>query len=253
MKTIRFFIILVIIVSFAANSALSAENWESYELVNKLLTMTEPGVPLIHDKFVVFTANSSIRRIGVSFANENFDNIYWFRPLLIPQDRINPIILPGEKVPSPYKDSGIQFCVYQIPDHLRELEYRLVINGLWTIDPANPLTRLDRTSGLTMSILKLPYRPIKHSPLNGLPAGLDFSFHGPPGEIVTVAGTFNNWDPFMYELKENPSGVYRLIIPLPPGKYQYVFFHRGERFIDPDNPNRIYAKDGRIASEIEIP
>jgi len=253
MKTIRFFIILVIIASFPAVTAVSAEDWESYELVNKLLNMQGPGAPLIHGDFVIFSADSNIRRMGVSFAHEDFDHIHWFRPLLVPQDYLNPIILPGEKLPSPYKESGMQFYVHRIPDHLRELEYRMVINGLWTFDPANPLIRRDRSTGLTMSVLQVPYRPVKHSPLNGLPEGLNFSFHGPPGETVTVAGTFNNWDPFMYELRENPRGVYSLIIPLPPGKYQYVFFHRGERFIDPDNPNRIYAKDGRIASEIEIP
>jgi len=253
MKTIRFFIIFLIIASFPAVLAVNAADWESYELVNKLLNMQGPGEPFIHENFVIFTADSSIRRIGVSFAHEKFDNIYWYTQLLVSQDFFNPILLPGEKVPSPYKDSGMQFHVYQIPDNIRELEYRLIINGLWTVDPVNPLIRRDRVSGLSMSVLNVPRRIIRHSPLHGLPEGLDFSFRGPPGEIVTVAGDFNNWDPFMYELKENPPGVYSLIIPLPPGKYQYVFFHRGKRYIDPNNPQRIYAKDGSIASEIEIP
>jgi 1,4-alpha-glucan branching enzyme len=75
---------------------------------------------------------------------------------------------------------------------------------------------------------------------------------GPPGEKVTVAGSFNGWDPFMYELTENPAGTYSLCIPLPPGKYQYIFFHRGERWLDPYNPNRVYSRDGMPASEIVI-
>jgi hypothetical protein len=56
----------------------------------------------------------------------------------------------------------------------------------------------------------------------------------------------------MYELREGPAGNYTINIPLPPGKYQYVFFHRGERYLDPYNTNRIYSKDGRIASEIVL-
>ncbi|MCL2213796.1 MAG: isoamylase [Treponema sp.] len=248
MKTISFFVIFTIIASFAWS-----ESWETYELINRLISISKPETPFIHDDFVVFTADSNLRRMGVSFAHENFDNIHWFRQLLITQDSLNPILLPGEKVPSPYKNADIQFYVYQIPQYLRELEYRLIINGLWTVDPFNPLTRRDPVSGLSMSILRLPQRQTRPNPLSGLPEGLSFTFEGPPGEIITVAGNFNSWDPFMYELKEGPAGIYKITIPLPPGKYQYVFFHRGERYVDPYNPQRIYARDGSAASEITIP
>ena len=252
MKRIRFYILLVIFASFV--SVLSpAEEWESYEALNRLLSLPGPSAPIIYDNLVIFTADSSQRRVGVAFAHENFASIYWFTPLLVPQDRLNPIILPGQRTPDPYRDSGIQFYVYQLPNHLIELEYRLIINGLWTIDPANPLSRRDPVTGLNLSVLNLPVRAIRPNPLNGLPAGLSFTFNGPPGEIITVAGSFNSWDPFMYELREGPAGVYSITIPLPPGVYQYVFFHRGERFVDPYNPRRNYARDGSAASEIVVP
>jgi len=254
MKTIGIFTLLIIITSFAAAvPEASAHEWESYEMVNRLLSLSEPGAPVIQDNHVIFTADSNVRRIGVAFAHEKFAEIYWFTRLLIPQSGLNPIILPGEKEPSPYKESGIQFHVYTVPGNIRNLEYRLIINGLWTTDPANPKTRRDPVSGLTYSVLSIPQRPAKHSPLDGLPEGLSFLFKGPPGETVSVAGTFNNWDPFMYELREGPAGVYSITIPLPPGTYQYIFFHRGERYWDPDNPNRVYSRDGSIASEIVIP
>jgi hypothetical protein len=67
-----------------------------------------------------------------------------------------------------------------------------------------------------------------------------------------VAGSFNGWDPFMYELVESPAGTYSLCLPLPPGKYQYSFFHRGERWLDPYNPSRVYSHDGIPVSEIVI-
>jgi hypothetical protein len=57
----------------------------------------------------------------------------------------------------------------------------------------------------------------------------------------------------MYELREGPAGVYSINIPLPPGRYQYVFFNRGERYVDPYNPHRIYSRDGTAASEIVVP
>jgi len=248
MKTIGICVLFIIIASLSWSA-----DWETYDVINRLLSIHEPQEPVVYESFVIFTAASSIRNIGVAFAHENFTPVYWFRQIVVPQEFLNPVILPGQKVPSPYKDSGLQFYVYQVPDNLRELEYRLIINGLWTIDPINPKTRKDPVSGLLMSVLSIPARPANYNPLNGLPQGLNFTFLGPPGETVTVAGNFNGWDPFMYELKEGPAGVYSIIIPLPPGVYHYVFIHRGQRFVDPHNPRRIYSRDGSAASEIVIP
>lgn len=231
----------------------AAADWESYHLIERLLTIKNPGLPEVHEDFVIFTASSDLRRVGVAFAHEDFSNVYWFRQLLIPQDPIGAPIPKGMKFPEPFKDSGIQFHVYQIPENLKDLEYRLIINGLWTVDPLNPRTRRDSVSGLAWSVLALPPRSSELSPLKGLPEGLSFSFKGPPGEIVAVAGDFNGWDPFMYEMKEGPAGVYSINIPLPPGKYQYVFYHRGERYVDPHNSRRAYSKDGSAASEIIVP
>jgi hypothetical protein len=248
MKTIVFIVIFILTASFSWT-----EEAESYEIINQILSLQAPGAPLIYDDSVIFTAASNLRKVGVAFAHENFTTIYWFRQLLKSQDWLEPVILPGQKTPSPYKDSGVQFYLYHVPNHLKELEYRLVINGLWTTDPANPKTRRDPVSGLSMSVLALPARPANYHPANGLPEGLKFSFRAPPGEIVTVAGTFNGWDPFMYELKEASDGFYSLTIPLPPGTYQYVFFHRGVRYADPYNPRRVYSRDGSAASEIVVP
>jgi hypothetical protein len=248
MKTILPLTLLVLVAAFS-----HAADWETYELVDRLLTLSGPGAPVIFEDSVIFTAPSNLRRIGVAFAHENFNPVYWYRQLLIPQDRLNAPIPPGQKVPDPYIDSGLQFYVYQVPDNVSELEYRLVINGLWTVDPENPRTRKHPATGLTCSVISVPVRASNPNPLNGLPRGLDFTFIGPPGETVTVAGNFNGWDPFMYELKEWPAGVYSINIPLPPGIYQYVFFHRGQRYVDPYNPRRTYSRDGNAASEIEIP
>ncbi|MCL2440384.1 MAG: glycogen-binding domain-containing protein [Treponema sp.] len=252
MKTIRIFYILLIFASFSPGIA-NAADWESYELVNILLSLPGPSSPVVHEDFVLFTADSSHRRVGVAFAHENFSNVHWFRQLIVPQDMRFAVIPPGQKEPDLYRDSGIQFHVHQIPSHIRELEYRIVINGLWTIDPLNENFRRDAASGLALSVLRIPQRQVKPNPLDGLPDGLTFTYRAPPGDIVTVAGSFNGWDPFMYELREGPAGVFSLTIPMPPGTYQYVFFHRGQRRVDPNNPRRIYSRDGSAASEIIVP
>jgi hypothetical protein len=180
MKTIGIFVLLIISASF-----IWASDWESHELLDRLLAIREPGTPVIHDGWVIFTADSSLRRVGVSFAHENFANIYWFRMLLVSQDRMDPIIPTDPRIPSTHRDSGVMFYVYQIPEHLMELEYRLIVNGLWTTDPLNPQIRRDPVTGLSMSFLRLPHRQLRPNPLRGLPEGLRFSFAGPPGETIT--------------------------------------------------------------------
>jgi hypothetical protein len=247
MKTIIAVALLAIIAGFAG-----AVDTASYEFIDRLLSLDSPGAPVLYEDAVIFTAPSSHRRVGVAFAYEGFSKIYWFRQLLVPQDPLDAPIPPGKKVPDPFRDSGIRFYVHQIPENLPNLEYRLIIDSLWTTDPANAITRKDNVSGLLYSVIPLPAAKKTPGPLKGPPGSLSFSFRGPPGETVTVAGSFNGWDPFMYELTENPAGVYSLTLPLPAGTYQYVFFHRGERYLDPYNFNRAYSREGKAVSEIVI-
>ena len=254
MKTIKLGSILIVFLLFLVSTKLShavdIDPVKSYQLMDYLLSLSGPAAPQIIDDMAVFTASSGVRRVGIAFAGEGFSKVHWFRQLLVSRDPHE--ISPTEKHPNPYKDSGIAFYVFQIPKGALEIEYRLIINGLWTTDPANPNSRRDRTSGILLSTLSVPPGDTLPNPLKGPPGSLSFVFNGPPGEAVTVAGNFNSWDPFMYELKEGPLGTYSINIPLPPGRYQYVFFHRGKRLADPYNPQRVFSKDGQIASEIVI-
>jgi hypothetical protein len=251
MKTMKFrtFLAVFLFSVFATSlsHAVDIESVESPLIFDRLLSYSGPEAPVILDNMVIFTASSSLRRVGVAFADEGFSRVHWFRQLLVSRDpQDNPF---DEKKPSPHRDSGIIFYVHQIPEGAAEIEYRLIINGLWTTDPTNPAARRD-SSAVSRSVIALPPTEAVPYPLNGPPGSLSFAFRGPPGETVTVAGSFNGWDPFMYELKEGPAGNYTINIPLPPGRYQYVFFHRGQRYLDPYNSSRIYARDGKAASEI---
>jgi hypothetical protein len=253
MKTI-FVILLLALISVIS----PADEWELAENANvikdRLLSIHEPSAPVVYENSVIFTASADLRRVGIAFSHEGFSKVHWYRHLLVPQDDpANAPIPPGQKVPDPFKPSGLQFYIYQVPENITNLEYRIVINGLWTIDPANPRYYRDPVSGLNISALTVPPRYSRPDPLKGLPDGLNFTFTGDPGELVTVAGNFNNWDPFMYELKEGPAGVYSINIPLPSGTYHYVFFYRGQRLSDPNNPNRVYARDRSAASVITVP
>jgi hypothetical protein len=247
MKKIMILTLLVAIIG-----ALEAIDTESYQFIDHLLTIREPGEPEIFEDGVIFTAPSTHRRVGVSFAHEGFSRVYWFQQLLKAKDTLTPREEKSKNIVDQYRDSGILFHVHTVPPEIRELEYRLVIDGLWTTDPLNPRYRIDQKSGIVRSTIAIPEIPKTHTAFEGPPGTLAFNYEAPSGEIITVAGSFNGWDPFMYEMRETRPGHYALTLPLPPGTYQYVFIHRGQRILDPYNHNRAYTAEGIAATEAVV-
>ncbi|MDR0402157.1 MAG: glycogen-binding domain-containing protein [Treponema sp.] len=247
----KFFIVIITLL-MAIIGTIGADDSDSYRFVDHLLRRSGPGKPEIVADSVVFTAPSSYRRVGIAFGHEGFGKIYWFRKLMIPNEEASPWI-KDKPPPDMFRDSGMLFHVFPIPETLDrgELEYRLIIDGLWVRDPLNPDYKTD-TSGISKSVVSIPRIKRPDSPSRGPGGTLTFTFYAESGETVSVAGSFNNWDPFMYELPETSPGRYTLSLPLPPGVYQYAFFHRGERFLDPSNPRRVYSRDGKAASEAAV-
>jgi hypothetical protein len=222
---------------------------ESYQFIDRLLSLNGPGAPVIYENAVIFTAPSSHRRVGISFAHEGFSKVYWLRKLVIPKDPSELALVKNTNA-DPYQDSGLLFHVQDIPDGIREMDYRLIIDGLWTADPLNPKGVMG-SGGLLQSRVSLPPRSRPVTTYDSA-SGLRISYNASPGEFITIAGSFNGWDPFMYEMRETSPGSYTFTLALPPGTYHYVFFYRGQRLLDPHNPNIAYTKDGKIASEAII-
>jgi hypothetical protein len=246
MKTIMTGLLLITIIG-----TIGAADTESYQFIDHLLNLPGPGKPDIYEDTIIFTAPSSYRRVGIAFAHEGFARVYWFQKLLTaPNDEIPP---DQRNNKNPYQDSGLLFYTYEVPENTRELKYRMIIDGLWTTDPLNPLKDTDPVTGLAHSLVTAPVFTKTPSPAGKSPGALSFSYTAPPGELITVAGNFNSWDPFMYELAETKPGFYSLTLPLPPGVYQYVLFHRGERILDPNNLNRVYTLEGKPVNEAVVP
>ena len=229
---------------------IGAVDTESYQFIDYLRSLPGPGMPQVYQNGVVFTAPSSFSRVGISFAHENYSRVHWFRNLLIPRDAAD-LHVDGrlQRHIDPYIDSGIMFHLEMIPENVQNLDYRLVIDGLWTVDPLNPLI-ISGPSGVSASRFPLPPQAQREA---SLPSGLyRFNFNAQPGEIITVGGDFNNWDPFMYQLTEISPGIYSITLPFPPGRIQYVFYYRGTPVPDPLNPWRAYNREGRYVSEAFI-
>ena len=240
-------LMLLVIVIIGSTGALDIE---SYQFADRLLQLKEPGAPEIIGDGVLFTAPSSYRRVGAAFAHEGFSRVYWFRNLRVMRNDISAEEY-AQGSEDLYRDSGILFHAYTPPEGMRELEYRLIIDGLWTTDPLNPLRRLDAASGVYRSVVEFPAPRNREPVIPPPPEGSAvFRFQGPPGERVTVAGSFNRWDPFMYEMRELRPGIYYLSLPLPPGTHYYVFYHQGKRLLDPGNSRKGYNPEGSPVSEI---
>ena len=210
---------------------------ESYRFTDRLLSISGPSAPDVFDGAVIFTASAQ-RRVGVSFDHEGYGKVHWFKKFVSPL--------------ATARSENVLIYIYEYPRGVNELKYRLIVDGLWTSDPWNPPARMDGGTGLTYSVVTLPRSSEKPTSADNNEGMLTFSYETAPGESVTVAGSFNSWDPFMYELKEESPGRYTLSIPLPPGRYRYVFFHRGERVLDQKNHRKVYSSDNTIASEIDV-
>ena len=230
---------------------IGAVDIESYQFIDYLRSISAPGKPEIFEDGVLFTAPSAYNRVGISFAWEGYAKVHWFRRLMIPRDS-SELMVKGkiQKKMNPNEDSGIMFHYQTIPENIKNMDYRIIIDGLWTTDPLNPLS-VTGPAGIAESRVPLPEKP-KTYQYAAPPGTYCFSYHAPPGETIALAGTFNNWDPFMYELREQSPGFYTLTLPLPPGRFQYVFFYRGEPVPDPANPVSRYSREGLIVSEAEL-
>lgn len=75
-------------------------------------------------------------------------------------------------------------------------------------------------------------QPAKMSPPPVAP-GIEFTITLPTAGTVAVAGTFNGWDPTRTPLRNEGGGVWRVVLPLTPGRYEYRYVVDGQWQQDP--------------------
>lgn len=62
---------------------------------------------------------------------------------------------------------------------------------------------------------------------------IDISLFAPQAKNVSVAGTFNRWNPVAFGLKKDFQGNWKGSVQLKPGRYEYRFFVDGKWADDP--------------------
>ena len=69
-------------------------------------------------------------------------------------------------------------------------------------------------------------------------SGVRFMLSVPTARSVAIAGSFNRWDPHQDMLSPaDGRGVWSIMLPLPPGRYEYQFIINDEAWLlDPAAP-----------------
>jgi hypothetical protein len=99
-------------------------------------------------------------------------------------------------------------------------------------------------------------------PPHRVEGGILFQYDAPAAQRVNLAGVFNDWggtligpfDPTIDPMTKDDKGVWSIVIPLDPGRYEYKFVLDGGVVWkhDPNNPERVDDNYGGYNSVIVI-
>ena len=194
----------------------------------KVIHLTHAQPPEVFDRKLILTydADPGARYVAVAFANEHFGRRHIFLQ----------------------NQNHVYFYIYNIPSQApHELDYRLIVDGLWIRDPSNVAYRSDPNGDFSTVDIPDEDLPRLNSPVQ-LPYGeVEFRYRGQSGLQIALMGNFNSWDPYQDFLQEEPGrpGEYSLRLKLPPGKVVYAYLINGKTLVDPLNPHLVSDDSGQ--------
>jgi hypothetical protein len=206
-----------------SSGAAWAANPVSLDLAMKLLPAPQPPHVIDDTLILSFRPEGQTRFVGVRFASEGWAILH----------------------PCEVNENGVFVLDWPIPEGLREIRYRVVVDGQGMADPLNADFDTD-VNGTQFSVFTLegdPVRPVVN-PKKQSDGTLTFVYRGAPGKRVAIVGDFNNWDPFMDSLSEDAPGSYSVTIRVPPGRHWYYFLTDGRRVLDIYNTASALDPDG---------
>jgi cyclomaltodextrinase / maltogenic alpha-amylase / neopullulanase len=134
-------------------------------------------------------------------------------------------------------------------------QYKFVVDGTWTADPANPETAEDGFGGnnslITVGGAATAAGTAAVAATNG-DVAVTFSCEAPSASGVYLAGDFNGWSDSA-ELMKNTDGVWTSVLNLSPGDYMYKFVIDGAWTADSGNPNSSDDGFGGQNSLVHVP
>ncbi len=240
MKMKKFLLIFLTITAFSCFNAFSGEKivYQNFELDKLIHEIEYPQKPVITDDYIIFTADKFYRFVGIAFDFENYQQIHPFQVL-------------SRKIDDETSERQLLFYCYKRTHKITQINYRLILDGLWTTDPHNPDKYYDENTNLFFSKIEDPVS-IKILTEATQDNGVHFVYKGETNQTVYLTGSFTNWDPWIYQLTETKRGLYELTLPLPTGKYYYTYCIGLTPVLDNTNPNKAYSIDGRTANVITV-
>ncbi|MFZ5496543.1 MAG: glycogen-binding domain-containing protein [Verrucomicrobiota bacterium] len=79
-----------------------------------------------------------------------------------------------------------------------------------------------------------------------------FSYTDPHATVVHVAGSFNEWSPDAHALTPTTPGDWQIKLPLPPGRYEYLFVVDGRWTPDPLARETAPNPHGGVNSVVQV-
>ena len=218
--------------SFAQNKVrLTDQELDYAELV---VTIQKIGSPYLKGDYVIFTLKNDARHVGIAVDFEDFRQVHSFKVKRFFDEEYN-------------EDGSLCFYIMKLPKNVLQVNYRLVIDGLWTLDPMNSETVFDERTGLTLSHFDATRNiPVVTEQRTG--GNVRFIHKDKAGQVIRLGGNFTGWDSWIYTMSETAPGIYEIELPLPPGRYEYAFYNGMTSFPDEGNPKKCYTGDGKVAS-----
>lgn len=194
------------------------------ELHHRILNSREASGPFVSGDTILFSypPDRRTRSVFLAFEHEHYRSFHTF-----------------ERNPH-----GIFVLTIPVPAGTSALRYRLVVDGLWTVDPNAP-SEMD-SRGIPVSSVTIPAD--FSAPRPGITRNADgttsFVFNGPPDSRVALVGDFNRWDPYLTPMVESWAfpGVYEVTLRIPADADYYRFVVNGREITDPANP--VIARNG---------
>lgn len=230
--------IVIVMLVFLTAVPFFALSDDSYDVQNLIAGIQRAGPPVVKDGYVIFTAEKMHRHVGVAFNFENYKTVHSFERLVFYNSDYEVV-------------DSILFYVAKVPENTNTLAYRLVIDGLWTIDPLNTNSFFDYSTNLKFSYVTIEEKTIQATKKTNT-GSVRFVYEGESGQKIRLAGSFTSWDPYVYELQETSRGFYELELYLSPGTYYYTYYKGLTAFVDERNPDRAYTKEGKVASVLSV-
>ena len=232
---------LLFFVAIFSASLFAFENIsDTYMFNNTVLEIEKVSKPYEKGDYIVFTHDNSARSVGIAFDFENYKIIHQFKIRKIVDMNF-------------VEKDAVLFYLLEKPRGVKNISYRLIVDGLWTSDPANENSFYDENLGIVVSHLAMKeIEKQKTQSSTAVQKTVHFLYRGNSGEHIYVTGSFAHWDPWIYEMKETSYGVYELDIALPEGTHYYLFYNGLNSFPDSTNRERAYSTDGKLASVIRV-